>query len=468
MSARTYLPTWNSLRTHPLPQWFSDAKFGIYTHWGLYSVPACGPNGTWYPHHMYQPGTAQYEYHVRTFGPPERFGYKDFIPMFTAEHFDADEWAALFKASGAQYAGPVAEHHDGFSMWDSKVNVWNASRMGPKRDVVGELEKAIRKQGLRFMSAMHHAENHFFFNHDDQYDTNDPRYAGLYGRPQVKGQPDKPFLDQWIEKLREVVDGYRPDLVWFDFGLRHIQEHYKREFLAYYYNRGETWGREVAVAYKNHDLVPGAGLIDLELGRFSSLAYVEWLTDSTVDDGEGWCFLKDNKYKSPTETIHYLIDNISKNGHLLLNVDPMPNGRIPEPSQHILKEMGRWLSVNGAAVYGTTPWLTFGEGPTKMEKSGGFTEGEKLRYTPDDFRFTCKDDVLYAVCMARPGREVAMRTPAKRLYPSEIKSIRLLGLDRDLPWTIADEALRIELPVEFPGEHAYVFQIQRQAPWTPS
>jgi alpha-L-fucosidase len=205
--------------------------------------------------------------------------------MFTAEHFDADDWAKLFKASGARFAGPVAEHHDGFSMWDSKVNKWNAARMGPKRNVVGELATAIRKQDMRFMVAMHHAEQHWFYNHDNRYDTTDPEYAGLYGKPHDIGsdavtandwlrqeRPDKEFLDQWRAKLDEVVDGYQPDFIWFDDGIRFVQEHYKREFLAYYYNQAEAWGKEVLVSYKDHDFVPGTGLADLEQGRFNDLS----------------------------------------------------------------------------------------------------------------------------------------------------------------------------------------------------
>lgn len=474
----TYVASWNSIRNHVIPQWLKNAKFGIYAHWGVYSVPACGPNGTWYPYQMYRPGNPQYDHHVKTYGPPEEFGYKDFIPMFTAEHFDAEEWAELFKASGARFAGPVAEHHDGFSMWDSEVNEWNAARMGPKRDVVGELAGAIRKQDMRFMVAMHHAENHWFYNHDERYDTVDPRYAGLYGAPHDVGalgdsarpwiqqeRPDRAFLDQWLGKLLEVVDNYQPDLVWFDDGINLIQEHYKREFLAYYYNQEKNWGKEVVVTYKDHDLVPGAGLIDLEQGSFSEMTHMEWLTDTTVDNGNGWCFLQNNTYKSPTELVHYLIDNVSKNGHLLLNVDPMPNGQIPEPSRNILNEIGRWLEVNGEAIYGTTPWIAYGEGPTRMQKSGGFSEDEKLQYTPEDFRFTCKDDVLYATCMAWPGREVCIHTPWGKLYPAEIASIRMLGDHGELKWRIADEALHVEVPDTRPCDHAYVFKISRKRPF---
>jgi alpha-L-fucosidase len=177
-----YLPTWNSLKEHSTPKWLKEAKFGIYTHWGVYSVPAYGPNGSWYPANMYCEGTVQHEYHVKTYGDPSKFGYKDFIPMFKGEKFDADEWAELFKNAGAKFAGPVGEHHDGFCMWDTGFSVWNAAKMGPKRDVVGELEKAVCKKGMKYFVALHHMENWFFYPHwKKQYDVSDPRYAGLYG-----------------------------------------------------------------------------------------------------------------------------------------------------------------------------------------------------------------------------------------------------------------------------------------------
>ena len=483
----SYKPSWNSLKTHITPKWFEDAKFGIYTHWGVYSVPACGPNGTWYPYNMYREGTPQYEYHLKTYGHPSKFGYKDFIPMFKAEKFNPDEWAELFKEAGAQFAGPVGEHHDGFSMWDSQVNEWNAARMGPKRDVVGELEKAIRRQGMRFMVALHHAENWWFYPHwKKEYDTSDPRYAGLYGplhnlewaqsmpkfekggieeEWKLQDKPTKEFLDRWLAKIREVIDKYQPDMLWFDNGIDFIQEHYRRQFLAYYYNKAKEWGKEVVVTYKYHQLVPGSGVTDLELGRFDQLTYHLWITDTTVDVGGGWGYLRDAKYKTATELIHYLVDNVSKNGLMLLNVGPKPNGEIPEEAREILLEIGRWLKVNGEAIYGTTPWLVYGEGPTKMPKSGMFSEKEEVHYTSEDIRFTSKDDVLYAICLGWPGDEVAIKSIPERLYESEIKSIKMLGVDEVLPWKMTKEALRIKTPSTRACEHAYVFKIERKHPF---
>ncbi|MEE8397400.1 MAG: alpha-L-fucosidase, partial [Desulfobacterales bacterium] len=218
-----YEPDWASLRKHNTPQWLRDDKFGIYTHWGIYSVPACGPNGTWYAHNIYRGGNNQAEYHEKTFGPVSEFGYKDFIPQFTAEKFDAKEWASIFKSSGARFAGPVAEHHDGFSMWDSKVNEWNAAKMGPKRNVVGELEKAFRDEGMRFMVALHHAEQWWFYPHwRSDCDVSNPEYAGLYGPmhnldgldPEIverwrewmaQDRPTKAFLEFWRAKIDELM-----------------------------------------------------------------------------------------------------------------------------------------------------------------------------------------------------------------------------------------------------------------------
>jgi alpha-L-fucosidase len=473
---KTYQPAWNSLMTHATPQWFKDAKFGIYTHWGVYSVPACGPNGAWYPHNMYREGTTQNEYHLATYGTPSEFGYKEFIPMFTGEKFDPDEWAELFKKAGAQFAGPVGEHHDGFAMWDSALTEWNAARMGPKRDVVGELEKAIREQGMRFMVALHHAENWWFFPHwKKEYDTSDARYSGLYGplhntdaEPGTEffdqEKPSKEFLERWKAKTLEVIDKYRPDMLWFDFGLRGVHEQYKKELLAYYYNREREWGREVVVTYKWHDLVPGTAVVDLELGRMGELTYHGWLTDTSVDDQGAWSYVQDADYKSVSELVHNLVDNVSKNGYLLLNIGPKANGEIPEPARECLLGIGRWLDVNGEAIYGTTPWMTYGEGPTVMKKTGYFSEEQEVEYAAQDIRFTAKDNVLYAICLGWPGEQLTIDS-LKRLYASEICSVKMLGIDAALDWSLTEGGLVIKTPAERPCEHAYAFKIVRGRPF---
>lgn len=475
-----YQPTWNSLKKHNTPGWFRKAKFGIYTHWGIYSVPACRPNATWYPFNMYRKGTEQYEYHKKTYGDPSKFGYKDFIPMFTGENFDADEWAELFRQSGAKFAGPVGEHHDGFTMWNSRINPWNAVNMGPRRDVVGELEKAIRAKDMRFMVALHHAENWWFFPHwMKEYDTSDPRFAGLYGEAHDLNRtentpgtdqwhkmqkPSKAFLDQWLGKTKEVIDQYSPDLLWFDFGLEFIQEHYKREFLAYYFNEAARRNQDVVVAYKYHNLAVGSGVVDLELGRFDELRYHDWITDTTVDDGQGWGYLFDARYKTPTSLIHYLIDNVSKNGYMLLNVGPTPKGEIPEEAKEILRQIGDWLAVNEEAIFDTTPWMVYGEGPTKMQKAGPFNEDQELKYSANDFRFTCRDDLIYAICLGWPGNDFVIRSMVS-LYPGEIKKITLLGDGKPLQWKLSEDGLYVERPEKKPCAHAYTLKIERQHPF---
>ena len=469
-----YQPSWNSLKSLPTPQWLRDGKFGIYTHWGVYSVHAQGPNSTWYSHNLYKNPEGQERKHQEaTYGPLEKFGYKDFIPMFTAEKFDAEEWAELFQKSGARFAGPVAEHHDGFSMWDTKYSEWNAAKMGPKRDIVGELAKAIKQQDMKFVTAFHHAENWFFFpTWDKRYDCSDPRYSGLYGPIHEPGaQPDKAFLDQWKGKILEVIDNYDPDFIWFDFGLNGVTDCYKQEMLAYYFNKAAANGKEVVVSYKGHHLPPGAGLIDWELGQEANLAYYEWITDSTVDNGGNWGYVIGQTYKSLDNLIDNLVDRVSKNGYLLLNVGPKADGTIPEEAKALLLGMGEWLKINGEAIYGTTPWSVAGEGPTQLGTTSefGFNEKNDLCYTGQDFRFTVKDNNLYATALDWPGEKAVIKSLAPQfnwpgLYPSEIASITMLGDGKELKWEMTKEGLSIETPKTKPCDCAFVFKIVRRRP----
>lgn len=478
-----YKASWNSLKRHQTPQWFQNAKFGIYTHWGIYSVPACRPNGSWYGFYMYQKGSPQYEHHVKTYGDPSEFGYKEFIPQLTGEKFDPAEWAKLFKEAGAQFAGPVGEHHDGFSMWGTDLNRWNATKMGPCKDVVTGLEEAVRAEGMKYMVALHHAENWRFFPHwVEGTDLSDPEYFDLYGKPHdlewkegvpetcewaiwnAQEKPDKAFCDLWLAKCKEIIDKFRPDMLWFDFGIGFMPESYKQEMLAYYYNKANEWNQEVVMTYKFHDMAVGSGVIDLELGRFDKLTYHDWITDTTVDDGEGWCYLFDARYKTPAELIHYLVDNVSKNGYMLLNVGPKPDGSIPEEAVHILKEMGRWLKVNGEAIYDTTAWVKFGEGPSRMETSGMFSEGEKLEYCGEDIRFTVNGSNIYATLLGWPG-EMALIKSGAELFEHEIEKVTMLGCDQELTWAYTKEGLAVTLPKEKPCDYAWVLKIWRRAPF---
>ena len=337
-------PTGPRCRTHPVPQWLRDGKFGIYTHWGVYSVPAMGPNATWYANIVYwQPDSPERKHWEQTYGPLEKFGYKDFIPMFTGEKFDAEEWADLFQKAGARFAGPVAEHHDGFAMWDTKYSPWNAAKMGPKRDVVGELAKAIKKRNMKFVAAFHHAENWLYFpTFDKRYDCGDPRYSGLYGFIHEKDAlPSKAFLDLWKGKIIEVIDKYDPDLVWFDNGLELITDSCKQDMLAYYYNRAAARKKEVVVTYKRNTLPPGTGLLDLERGQEADLTYYEWITDSTVDVGRGWGYVKGLGFKTVDNLVVNLVDRVSKNGYLLLNVGPKPDGTIPDEAKAVVAGHGQ-------------------------------------------------------------------------------------------------------------------------------
>lgn len=453
---KAYKPTWKSIMEHPTPEWFIDAKFGIYFHWGIYSVPAFG--NEWYPRNMYREGDKTFDYHRKTYGPQDKFGYKDFIPSFTAEKFDADEWIDLFVKAGAKFVGPVGEHHDGFAMWDSKLTDWDAADMGPKRDIMGELAKAARRRGLKFMTSFHHAFNWKYYEPAFNYDAKDPRYGGLYGEPHFPGIPEsEEFLEDWLAKLTEVIDNYQPDYIWFDFCWKECTfEPYKRRFLSYYYNKGEEWGKGVVVSYKHDHLPQGAGVLDLERGRLDSLRREIWITDTSVDT-KSWCYVQDPEYKTVNTLVDNLIDRVSKNGNTLLNIGPRPDGTIPEEQKELLLGIGKWLDVNGEAIYGTRYWHKYGEGPTKMQ-GGAFSERKEVQYTAQDIRFTIKGNTLYAIALDWPGEQTTIES-LKQIDTSQIQSVTMLGVEGELEWSMSPDGLTIKAPATRPCEHAYSFKI---------
>jgi len=459
-----FQPAWESLENYTVPEWYLDAKFGIFIHWGVYSVPAF--DNEWYPRNMYIVGSPVFKHHVETYGPQSKFGYKDFIPMFRAEKFNADEWAELFRKAGAKYVAPVAEHHDGFPMFDYDFTDWSAAKMGPKRDVVGELAAAARKQGLHFGASSHRAEHWWFYNGGMAFDSDvrDPRYASLYGPAQPdKTQPDKAFLDDWLVRASQIVDKYHPEVVWFDWWIEQpVFQPYLQKFAAFYYNRGAEWKRGVAINYKNKSFPERAAVLDIERGKLESIRPLFWQTDTSVSV-KSWGYIQNDQFRTAESLVDELVDIVSKNGCLLLNVGPKSDGTIPEGAQKVLLEMGEWLGTNGEAIYGTRPWKVAGEGPTKVV-GGSFKDTEGSPFTSEDIRFTAKGDTIYAIALAWPEngkltiKSLAAGSP---LAKGEIESVMLLGYRGKLTWKQNADGLSIDLPNERPGKYGAVLKISR-------
>jgi alpha-L-fucosidase len=451
-------PDWKSLESYQAPEWYLDAKFGIFIHWGVYSVPAFG--NEWYPRNMYVSDNAVFKHHVETYGPQLKFGYKDFIPQMKAERFDATHWAEVFRKSGARYVVPVAEHHDGFPMYDCSFTEWSAAKMGPKRDVIGELAVAVRKQGIHFAASSHRAEHWWFYDRGMEFDSDvkDPRNAGLYGpaRPEKGPQPDKAYLDDWLARTTEIVDKYRPELIWFDWWIEQpVFQPYLQKFAAYYYNRGAEWKKGVAINYKKESFPEHAAVLDIERGKLDALRPLFWQTDTSVCK-RSWGYIQNHDYKTVDSIVDDLVDIVSKNGALLLNIGPRPDGTIPEPQEKMLLDIGRWLAVNGEAIYGTRPWKIYGEGPTQVV-GGSFKDTASKPFTGEDIRFTTKSDTLYAIALAWPE---SGRLVVKSLSTRQVKTVRLLGSKAELQWARTPAGLTIDLPAQKPCDYAFAFQIR--------
>ena len=460
-----YTDTWASLSRYRVPGWYQDAKFGIFIHWGVYSVPAFG--NEWYPRNMYIQGSKEYEHHVATYGPHKDFGYKDFIPMFRAEGFDPDQWAALFREAGANYVVPVAEHHDGFQMYRSDISHWNAFEMGPHRDVLGELSAACREKGMTMGCSSHRVEHWFFMGHGRDFDSDihEPLQRGdlywpampepadhqdLYGEP----QPTEEFLQDWLVRTCELIDRYRPQILYFDWWIQHSAvKPYLKKLAAYYYNRAAEWGMEVAINYKHDAFLFGTAVPDVERGQFADVKPYFWQTDTAVALNS-WGYTENNDFRPSADLICDLVDIVSKNGCLLLNVGPKPDGTISAEDQRILREIGAWLKVNGEAIYGTRVWRRYGEGPTQIVE-GQFADGIKKNFTPRDFRFTTASGYLYATalkcsddgryCIASLGEQDASR---QANFHGIIRDVQLLGCNEAPAWHRDAEGLHLATAVK--------------------
>jgi alpha-L-fucosidase len=473
-----FRPDWESLTKYEIPEWYQDAKFGIFIHWGVYSVPAFGDE--WYPRNMYRQGSEEYKHHLVTYGPQDKFGYKDFIPLFKAEHFDAVAWARLFERSGAKYVVPVAEHHDGFAMYDSGLSDWTAAKMGPKRDVVGELAKAVRAEGLHFGTSSHRVEHNFFLGVGRAIasDINDPAYAAFYGPAHSwleapKGTPlgndftyvSSAWTDDWLARSCEIVEKYHPDIMYFDWwiGQPSVRSALTR-FAAFYYNQSLASGDHVGVInYKDYAMAEHSAVLDLERGQLADIRPLHWQTDTSVSN-RSWGYIKNDTFKSPEFVVRQLIDIVSKNGNLLLNIGPRSDGTIPDEVQQVLLAVGSWLKTNGEAIYGTRPWKIYGEGPTRVA-SGSFHDTDTAAYTAEDFRFTAKGDTLYALELGWPAsREAVVHSFASSsLAGRKVASVSLLGFEGGLKFDEQPDGLHIQLPAAAPGNYAYGFRVQTEA-----
>jgi alpha-L-fucosidase len=472
-----FRPDWNSLSQYQVPDWYRDAKFGIFIHWGVYSVPAFGSE--WYPREMYHAGSEENQHHVSVYGPPTKFGYKDFIPMFKAQQYDPQAWAHLFKESGARYVVPVFEHHDGFQMYDSNLSDWTAVKMGPHRDLMGDLEKATRAEGLHFGASSHRIEHDWFMDGGRSIpsDVNDPQYAALYGPAQVQLEDKEDSLqdnwtyvshayaNDWLARDAEIVQKYHPDIIFFDWWIGQPDVRpYLAKFAAYYYNESSKRGPVGIITYKYVDMQKDSGVLDIERGQLDTLHDRVWQTDTSVGN-KSWGYIEHDSFKTPDFIVHQLVDVVSKNGNLLMNIGPRSDGTIPDEVQQVLLAVGGWLKVNGDAIYGTRPWVSYGEGPTKVA-AGSFQDTKTQEYTAEDFRFTTKGDNLYAIELAWPsGKEAVIQSLNEgALKGKQIRSVALLGSDAKLTYDLRADGLHIALPAQPKEGYAYAFQIALDAP----
>jgi alpha-L-fucosidase len=483
----SFTPELESFRQYKYPDWFRDAKFGIWAHWGPQAVPR---QGDWYARKMYESDivsrqtnqptgkpSREYLYHLEHYGHPSKFGYKDIIPLWKAERWDPEKLMALYKRVGARYFVSMGSHHDNFFLWDSKIHRWNSVEMGPKKDVVGLWQRAAKKEGLKFGVSEHLGASYTWFQPSHgadktgpmkgvPYDGANPEYQDLYHKktaPDDNGwlTTDSANQQEWLASITELIDLYKPDLLYSDgelpFGV------VGRKMLAHFYNTDieKNGGSLEAVYTCKHLNSEGRWVKDIERGAMDSISSDPWQTDTSIGD---WYYRTGQKYMTGTEVIQMLVDIVSKNGNLLLNVVQTPEGDLEQDVVDILEEIAEWTPVNGEGIYGTRPWKIYGEGPSTQNKIKGTFGGVRdvRPYEPNDIRFTSKDNILYAFCMDKPLNDISIKSLGKSssLVNNKIRSVSLLGSDEKISWKQQDDALIINIPAELPSWRVLGFRIQ--------
>jgi alpha-L-fucosidase len=479
-----YAPTDESLKQYRYPEWFRDAKFGIWAVWGPMAVPR---RGDWYARGMYEgdyydcgkgeykKANPYYTYHLAHYGHPSEFGYKDIIPLWKAEKWNPEELMKLYKRVGAKYFVSIATHHDNFFLWDSRLHRWNAVNMGPEKDVIGLWRQAAVKEGLYFGVTEHLGASYTWFqcaHRSDQlgdkagvpYDGNNPEYWDLYHRPAEPGDngwlTNNPVWQrEWYDRIRELVDNYHPDLLYSDSGLPFGDV--GRSLIAHYYNSALKAGNKKGVVYTCKESSEGRWVRDYERGSAEGISEYPWQTDTSIGD---WIYRTNDKYKAGSEIIQMLVDIVSKNGNLLLDVVQTPEGDLDDQVLQILENIAGWMQDNGEAIYGTRPWKVYGEGPsvTGEQEKGQFHGVKDVRpYRQDDFRFTVKGKTLYAFCMEKPDGDIRISSLGlKTATGQKIASVKMLGSDAKLKWMQTDDEMVIEKPARLPGYNTIVFAIR--------
>jgi alpha-L-fucosidase len=481
-----YKGTRESLKDYQVPAWYRDAKFGIWAHWGPQSAPEYGD---WYARNMYIQGHRQYEYHVKTYGHPSKFGFKDVIPTWKADKFDPDHLMQLYKKAGAKYFCSMGVHHDGFDLWKSTHQPrWNAVAAGPRKDVVGLFKKAAQKQGLRFAVSEHLAPSYQWFSTSHMsdktgplagvpYDGVDPAYADLYHEYPSDyklgggtGFSNTSIPDSWklhyFKRIKDLVDNYQPDLLYTDGGIYY--EEYGLAVVANHYNTSaKVHGGKIEAVYTSKrptDCETGTCVLDLERGVAAGVPQNPWQTDTCIGD---WHYNKEAKYKTPKRVVDMLVDIVSRNGNLMLNF-PLPNsGMLDDQELKILDEITRWMAVNGEGIYSTRPWKVFGEGPVASAppatggRGSGFNERNRSDLTAQEVRFTTKGSNLYAFVMGWPEKEAVVKSLATNspVAPFKVKNVELLGFKGKLKWTQDQNGLTVQLPEQKPSDHAIALKV---------
>ena len=441
------------------PEWFKDAKLGIYFHWGLYSVPAF--KSEWYAKWMHVKtdkdwASGTYEYHSSTFGDPSVFGYHHFKDLFKAEHYNPKQWVKLFKQAGAKFTGPVVQHHDGFAMWKSSVNPNNAFIEGPKKDLAGMFLQEAKKQNLKTIATFHHAltmpipnkdsnvlEGYYPYNKAYFTSTNDEKLKWMYGNV-----PKNLYLPYWENLVYEVVDLYQPDMIWFDSGSRRIPTQHLLNVFAHHFNAAAAREAEVVVFTKEKDRLEHIRVLDQEQGGLKDMPKDYWMTDITLSE-KGWCYIQNQTYKPKSLLIRNMIDVWSKRGIVLLNVSPTASGKINKPQQSILKALGKWMDIYGEAIYDTRSHTVYGYGDAVHQTGSHAEQSATIQYSANDIRFTTSKDqnYIYVFLLGQPksGETLSIHHVLHNMPNKNIVSVSQLGSTRPVLWEY-NNTLKIKAP----------------------